>query len=476
MDMDRPVRASGTMCVELVRRHGAQANEARRRRLAPSRPATAPRALRSRRRAKRSRSLTKRRWPAVRRLAAKAAMRVEDGKQGQADAGFLGRGRDARRHLGEIRIRRPVAIVVQVMELADPGEAGLEHFDIKLRGHRLDILWAPCRARSGTSPRAKSRSCRMPAREPRRARPCRAGTRGCGDWACREGRWRGAPHPDADRRRARSARCSPPAIDTRMSRANPCGSSASSKKSEAIHRFPKTPRQAAGQCRAGRLCIDKTSSLRPSQAVELTARKQRASSVTMRVNRLWHNARLATLRRRQTGPRRGRGRPHRRKRGPHRLCRARGRRLPPSRPSSASIAKAAGSRRASSIATPTSFIAGDRAHEFELRLAGASYEEVARAGGGIVSTVKATRAASEDELVASALPAARCAHRRRRDDDRDQIRLRARARDRTASAARREAAREASAASMCAPPSSALTRCRPRSPTRTPISISSAAR
>jgi imidazolonepropionase len=48
--------------------------------------------------------------------------------------------------------------------------------------------------------------------------------------------------------------------------------------------------------------------------------------------------------------------------------------------------------------------AGDRAHEFELRLAGASYEEVARAGGGIVSTVKATRAASEDELTASALP------------------------------------------------------------------------
>ncbi|MGE7471552.1 imidazolonepropionase [Bosea sp. NPDC003192] len=45
---------------------------------------------------------------------------------------------------------------------------------------------------------------------------------------------------------------------------------------------------------------------------------------------------------------------------------------------------------------------GDRAHEFELRLQGASYEEIARAGGGIVSSVKATRAASEDELFASA--------------------------------------------------------------------------
>jgi len=45
---------------------------------------------------------------------------------------------------------------------------------------------------------------------------------------------------------------------------------------------------------------------------------------------------------------------------------------------------------------------GDRAHEFELRLEGASYEDIARAGGGILSTVKATRAASEDELFASA--------------------------------------------------------------------------
>ncbi|MCA0279644.1 MAG: imidazolonepropionase, partial [Proteobacteria bacterium] len=42
--------------------------------------------------------------------------------------------------------------------------------------------------------------------------------------------------------------------------------------------------------------------------------------------------------------------------------------------------------------------------EFELRQKGASYEEIARAGGGIVSTVHATRAASEAELVASALP------------------------------------------------------------------------
>ena len=48
--------------------------------------------------------------------------------------------------------------------------------------------------------------------------------------------------------------------------------------------------------------------------------------------------------------------------------------------------------------------AGNRANEFEMRLAGATYEEVARAGGGIVSSVKALRAASEDELVRQTLP------------------------------------------------------------------------
>src|SRR3546814_536171 len=51
--------------------------------------------------------------------------------------------------------------------------------------------------------------------------------------------------------------------------------------------------------------------------------------------------------------------------------------------------------------------AGDRAGEFEQRLQGADYEQIARAGGGIVSTVRHTRAASEDELLAQSLPRAR---------------------------------------------------------------------
>ncbi|MCP5036066.1 MAG: imidazolonepropionase [Rhodobacteraceae bacterium] len=47
---------------------------------------------------------------------------------------------------------------------------------------------------------------------------------------------------------------------------------------------------------------------------------------------------------------------------------------------------------------------GNRATEFEMRLNGAGYEEIAKAGGGIISTVKATREASLDQLVHAALP------------------------------------------------------------------------
>jgi imidazolonepropionase len=49
---------------------------------------------------------------------------------------------------------------------------------------------------------------------------------------------------------------------------------------------------------------------------------------------------------------------------------------------------------------------GDRSNEFAARLQGASYEDIARAGGGIVSTMRATRAASEDELLRQSLPRA----------------------------------------------------------------------
>ena len=65
-----------------------------------------------------------------------------------------------------------------------------------------------------------------------------------------------------------------------------------------------------------------------------------------------------------------------------------------------------------------------RAARWEMRLAGVPYAEIARRGGGILSTVRATRAMTEDELVAAALP--RCgAGRRGRDVRGDQVRVRA---------------------------------------------------
>ena len=85
--------------------------------------------------------------------------------------------------------------------------------------------------------------------------------------------------------------------------------------------------------------------------------------------------------------------------------------------------------------------AGDRAQEFEMRLAGATYEEIARRGGGILSTVRRhARSERRRSSLSATLRAARRADRRRRDHGRDQVRLRPRARGRAQVAARRAAA------------------------------------
>ena len=60
---------------------------------------------------------------------------------------------------------------------------------------------------------------------------------------------------------------------------------------------------------------------------------------------------------------------------------------------------------------------GDRAHEFELRLQGASYEDIAKAGGGIASTVRATRAATAAGVGAGQRQAPAGADERGRDHD-----------------------------------------------------------
>ena len=121
----------------------------------------------------------------------------------------------------------------------------------------------------------------------------------------------------------------------------------------------------------------------------------------MRFDTIWLNARLADARADRGRSRRRRARRGRGRGRPYRLRRADGR--PAVRLGRDASASPCDGRWITPglIDCHTHLVyAGDRAHEFELRLAGATYEEIARAGGGIVSTVKATRAASEDELVA----------------------------------------------------------------------------
>ena len=194
----------------------------------------------------------------------------------------------------------------------------------------------------------------------------------------------------------------------------------------------------------------------------------------MRVNRVWHNARLATL----SPARPGLGVIE------NGVIAERDGRIVFAGPAAEASAFAAVERTDCEARWITPGLidchthlvfAGDRAHEFEMRLAGASYEEVARAGGGIVSTVKATRAASEDGLVASALPRldALIAEGVTTIEIKSgyglELETECRQLQRPRSGSRR------SAASTCAPPSSVPTRCRPKAPTRTPISTSSAA-
>ena len=67
--------------------------------------------------------------------------------------------------------------------------------------------------------------------------------------------------------------------------------------------------------------------------------------------------------------------------------------------------------------------AGDRVNEFELRIRGATYMEIMEAGGGIVSTMRATRAATVEQLVAEFAPPAGRDVGLRHDDGGDQNRL-----------------------------------------------------
>ena len=75
-----------------------------------------------------------------RRRAAEIALGVEHRQQRQPDAGRGGRRRDALGRLGDVAVRAPVRPVVQVVELADRGEAGFQHLDEGEGGDRLDVV------------------------------------------------------------------------------------------------------------------------------------------------------------------------------------------------------------------------------------------------------------------------------------------------------------------------------------------------
>ncbi len=76
----------------------------------------------------------------LRRLPAAAAMRIERGQQRQPDARALGGGHDACARLGDIGIVGTIGCMMQVVELADAREAGLQHLYVEPGSDRFDIL------------------------------------------------------------------------------------------------------------------------------------------------------------------------------------------------------------------------------------------------------------------------------------------------------------------------------------------------
>ena len=122
-----------------------------------------------------------------------------------------------------------------------------------------------------------------------------------------------------------------------------------------------------------------------------------------------------------------------------------------------------GHARPRSTRTRTCCSAGSREGEWSLRQRGAGYLEILEAGGGILSTVAATRAASADDAARPRPALARRDARPRRHDDRGEVRLRPRPRDRDPADRGGLSARSRRARSTSCRPTSARTRSRPSS-------------
>lgn len=303
-------------------------------------------------------------------LPAEAGMGIEDREQGERDACRRCRRGDPRRKLGDIAVGRALGVVVNVVKLADAREAAFEHLQKGLRCDGLDIV---------------------------------------GSHAVDEAIHRVAPGPEAVLATIKTR----PALlgETRHAALEGMAVQVGqARQADFVALVPGLSRCAA--CNGVDATIDQGEShiVGPAFGQQQRMEPQAGSghvimyshnNGTMQCDRLWKNARLATLEGEGLGLVEGG------------LIAARDGRVVYAGPA----AGAPSFEAAETVDCEGRWITpglvdchthivygGNRAHEFELRLAGASYEEIARAGGGIVSTMRATREASEEELVRSALP------------------------------------------------------------------------
>ena len=328
----------------------------------------------------------------LRRLGPETRVCIEDRHEGQADARFARRGDDSPGHFCAIGVGRAVLRVMEIVEFGDGGVAGLQHFDIELSGYRLDIVRRHHQREAvhGLAPGPERVRARAPGLGETSHRPLKgvavqvreSGNEdrmplvalGCGD----------AGLDGSD----------PSGLDREPDVRGPAGGG---QRAFGMNDSQASLRSGRGFLAFGPICI----------AINEGPRKRVAmvEPETDELDTVWLNARLATL--------------------------------APERPGLGTIDKGVIASRGGRIAfagpqddlagglldraqkivdcegrwiTPglidchTHLVyGGDRAAEFELRLAGATYEEIAKAGGGILSTVRATRAASDEDLVGSAL-------------------------------------------------------------------------
>jgi imidazolonepropionase len=304
------------------------------------------------------------------RLSAETGMGVEDRKEGERDARCRrGRG-DPRREFGDIAVGRTAGVVVDVVKLADAREPAFEHLQESLGRNGLDIVGFhvvdEAVHRLAPGPEAVLASIKAGAALLGETR--HAALEGM---AVQVGQTGQADLVALVVRLCRRAACN--GLDTAVGQGEP-------------HIVgPALGQQQRMEPQAG------------SGHVIMYSH----NNGTMQCDRLWKNARLATLEGEGLGLVEGG------------LIAAREGRIVYAGPA----AGAPSFEAAETVDCEGRWITpglvdchthivygGNRAHEFELRLAGASYEEIARAGGGIVSTMRATRQASEDDLVQSALP------------------------------------------------------------------------